>query len=32
MIEREASRGRFIGKHFWGCQQYPRCKGVVPIY
>jgi restriction system protein len=31
MIEREATRGQFIGKHFWGCQQYPRCKGVVPI-
>jgi restriction system protein len=31
MVEREATRGEFIGKHFWGCQQYPRCKGVVPI-
>jgi len=31
MVEREATRGQFIGKHFWGCQQYPRCKGVVPI-
>ena len=31
MIQREATRGEFIGKHFWGCQQYPRCKGIVPI-
>ena len=31
MVEREATRGQFIGKHFWGCQQYPRCKGVAPI-
>jgi restriction system protein len=31
MIEREAKKGEFIGQHFWGCRQYPRCKGVVPI-
>jgi restriction system protein len=31
MVEREATRGEFIGKHFWGCQQYPRCNGIVPI-
>jgi restriction system protein len=31
MVKREATQGEFIGKHFWGCQQYPRCKGIVPI-
>jgi len=31
MVEREATRGEFIGKHFWGCRQYPNCKGVMPI-
>jgi restriction system protein len=31
MIEREAKKGEFIGQHFWGCRQYPRCKGIVPI-
>jgi restriction system protein len=31
MIEREAKKGEFIGQHFWGCRQYPKCKGIVPI-
>jgi restriction system protein len=31
MIEREATRGQFVGKHFWGCQQYPKCTGIVQI-
>lgn len=31
MVEREATRGQFIGTHFWGCQQYPKCTGVAPI-
>jgi restriction system protein len=31
MVEREATRGQFIGKHFWGCQQYPKCTGIVHI-
>ena len=31
MVEREATRGQFVGQHFWGCQQFQRCKGVVPI-
>jgi len=31
MVEREAKRGQFVGKHFWGCQQYPRCTGIVQI-
>jgi hypothetical protein len=28
MIERTATRGQFVGKPFWGCRKYPRCRGV----
>jgi restriction system protein len=31
MVERKAKQGKFVGKHFWGCQQYPKCSGVVRI-
>jgi restriction system protein len=31
MVEREAKKGKFIGQHFWGCQQYPNCTGKVQI-
>ena len=27
MVRREAKRGTNAGKSFWGCTQYPRCKG-----
>jgi restriction system protein len=27
MISRDAKRGANAGKSFWGCSQYPRCKG-----
>lgn len=27
MVQRTASRGRNRGSQFWGCSQYPRCKG-----
>jgi restriction system protein len=31
MTKREAARGRFAGQSFWGCQQYPRCTGIVRL-
>jgi restriction system protein len=31
MVERKAGRGKFTGKAFWGCQQYPKCSGIVQI-
>jgi restriction system protein len=31
MVERKAKQGKFVGKHFWGCQQYPKCSGIVRI-
>jgi DNA-binding helix-hairpin-helix protein with protein kinase domain len=31
MIKRTARRGRRRGSRFWGCSQYPRCKGTRPI-
>jgi hypothetical protein len=27
MIERKAEQGKFVGKPFGGCQQYPKCPG-----
>lgn len=29
MVKRKARQGRFSGKDFWGCTNYPRCKGIV---
>jgi restriction system protein len=31
MVQREAKQGKFAGKAFWGCQQYPKCSGIVRI-
>jgi restriction system protein len=31
MIERVAKQGRNIGKSFWGCRDYPKCRGVMPM-
>jgi restriction system protein len=31
MIERKATRGQFVGRPFWGCRQFPKCTGIVPI-
>ena len=28
MVRRDAKRGVNAGKSFWGCSQYPRCKGI----
>ena len=30
MVDRIARQGRFSGRHFWGCGQYPKCRGVLP--
>jgi DNA topoisomerase-1 len=29
MVLRQAQRGRGRGSHFWGCANYPSCKGIV---
>lgn len=31
MVKCEARKGPFAGQQFWGCQQYPRCMGLVQI-
>ena len=31
MVKRTARRGRRRGSQFWGCSQYPRCRGTRPI-
>jgi restriction system protein len=31
MVERKTGRGKFAGKAFWGCRQYPKCSGIVQI-
>jgi DNA-binding helix-hairpin-helix protein with protein kinase domain len=31
MIQKVAKRGRYKGKPFWGCSQYPRCTSIVNI-
>jgi hypothetical protein len=29
MVERAAKTGRYAGKKFWGCPNYPRCEGTI---
>lgn len=31
MIKRTAKKGQNIGSQFWGCSQFPKCRGVVSI-
>jgi restriction system protein len=31
MVLRRAKRGAYAGKEFWGCSQYPKCKGIVNL-
>lgn len=31
MIQRVAKKGASAGKPFWGCSQYPKCHGTLPI-
>lgn len=31
MRQRKARSGRNAGKMFWGCADYPRCRGVLPV-
>lgn len=31
MVMRTAKQGMNIGKSFWGCPNYPQCRGIVPI-
>jgi len=28
MVKRKATKGRFAGRNFWGCSNYPDCKGI----
>jgi restriction system protein len=30
MVERAAKKGTMVGQTFWGCQDYPRCRRIVP--
>lgn len=31
MIQRTAKTGPNAGNQFWGCSQYPQCRGIVPV-
>lgn len=31
MILRIAQKGSNVGNQFWGCSQYPRCRGISPV-
>ncbi len=31
MVKREAKRGTKAGGYFWGCSEYPKCRGTVQI-
>lgn len=31
IVLREAKKGRNIGKKFWGCEKFPRCRGKITI-
>jgi hypothetical protein len=31
MVKRTARRGAKAGEHFWGCYNYPTCRGTRPI-
>jgi len=31
MVRRKAKSGQNAGNEFWGCQNYPRCKGIMAI-
>jgi len=31
MVHRKARRGKHVGNEFWGCSNYPHCRGVLEI-
>jgi restriction system protein len=31
MVLRTAQRGPQVGEQFWGCSQFPRCRGTMPV-
>ncbi|MBT9613031.1 MAG: topoisomerase DNA-binding C4 zinc finger domain-containing protein [Burkholderiales bacterium] len=31
MVMRTAKQGENVGRSFWGCSKYPKCRGIVPI-
>jgi restriction system protein len=31
MVLREARRGAYAGQKFWGCVNYPKCRGTRPL-
>ena len=30
MVRRTAQQGKYVGQAFWGCSQYPKCRGIRP--
>ncbi len=31
MVRRKAAKGAHAGKEFWGCNNYPKCKAILPV-
>ena len=31
MIKRQAQKGKYAGKYFYGCSNYPKCRGIINI-
>lgn len=31
MVMRTAKKGQYIGRQFWGCSLFPKCKGIIDI-
>jgi ssDNA-binding Zn-finger/Zn-ribbon topoisomerase 1 len=31
MVQREATKGKNAGNKFWGCSQFPKCRGVLTL-
>ena len=31
MVLREAKHGPNRGRHFWGCERYPGCRGIANV-
>jgi len=31
MVKRKARQGARVGQEFWGCSQYPKCRGIVNV-
>ncbi len=31
MVQREVKKGKNLGKRFWGCTRFPKCRGMLPM-